>query len=87
MEARIVAVTALRPRLLQYVSRADRLGENYVVTKNGRPSAVIVGFDEWESWRETMYLLSDPATLRRIKKNRAFFARGGKGKRIAEVFK
>ncbi len=87
MEAKIIPVTALRPRLLEYVNRAHRLGEEYIVTKNGKPSAVIMGFDEWESWKETMEILADPDALRRIQKSRAYFARGGKGKSIEEVFK
>lgn len=87
MEAKLIPVTALRPKLLRYISRASRLGEEYIVTKNGRPAAVIMGFDEWESWKETMEILSDPQLLRRIQKGRAYFARGGKGKTIEEVFK
>lgn len=86
MQAKIVPVTALRPRLLQVVSRADRMGQEYVITKNGRPSAVIMSYDEWESWRETMDLLSRPSLLRRIRRSRTYFARGGKGKSIKDTF-
>lgn len=87
MEAKFIPVTSLRPKLLQCVKRADRLGQEYVITKNGKPSAVIMGFDEWESWKETMEILSNPSLLRRIRKTKAYFARGGKGKTISEVFK
>ena len=87
MEAKIVPVTALRPKLLHCVGRADRIGQNYIITKNGRPSAVIVGFDEWESWKETMEILADRSAVKRIGRSRTFFARGGKGKSIAQAFK
>lgn len=87
MEAKIVPVTALRPKLLQYLNRASRLGQEYIVTKNGKPSAVIMSFDEWESWKETIEILSDPRAMRRIRSARAYFRRGGKGKPIAGVFK
>lgn len=86
MEAKIIPVTALRPHLLQYVGRANKLGQEYIITKNGKPSAVIMGYDEWESWKETIEILSDPKLLRKIRKGRAYFSRGGKGKTIAEVF-
>ena len=86
MEAKIVPVTALRPRLLRCVGLANRIGQEYVITKNGKPSAVIVGFDEWQSWKETQEILSEPAILRRIRKGKRYFARGGKGKTIHEVF-
>ena len=87
MEAKIIPVTALRPKLLKLVARVNRLGEEYVITKNGKPSAVIMGFDEWESWRETMDILSDPGLLRRIRGGKAYFARGGRGKTIHQIFK
>ena len=50
METKVVSVTDLRPKLLEILSRAQKLGQEYVITKNGRPAAVIMGFDEWESW-------------------------------------
>lgn len=87
METKIIPITALRPKLLEFVSRVSRLGEEYIITKNGKPSAVIVGFDEWESWKETLEIQADRATLKRLRKNRSYFARGGKGKTITEVFK
>lgn len=86
METKMMPVTALRPKLLQCVSRADRLGQEYIITKNGKPSAVIMGYEEWESWKETMEILSDPKALKHLQKNKAYFSRGGKGKSITEVF-
>ncbi|HCU25551.1 MAG TPA: prevent-host-death protein [Deltaproteobacteria bacterium] len=86
MEAKIIPVTALRPRLLQYVGRADKLGQEYIITKNGKPSAVIMGYEEWESWKETMEILSNPKLMKRIQKSKRYFAQGGKGKTIEEVF-
>ena len=87
MEAKIIPVTALRPKLLKCLNRAGRLGQEYVITRNGKPSAVIVGYEDWESWKETREILADPSALKRIRRGRAYFARGGKGKTIAEAFK
>ncbi len=86
MEAKIVSVTQLKPRLLKVISRAQKLGQEYVVTRNGHPAAVIMGFDEWESWRETLEILSDENAMRRIRKNLKYFNRGGRGKSLEEVF-
>lgn len=86
MQTPIVAVTSLRPQLLKHISRVNRLGQELIITKNGKPSAVLIGFDEWESWKETMEILANPKLLRRIKKGRAYFRRGGKGKTIADLF-
>jgi antitoxin YefM len=86
MEAKIVSVTQLKPKILKVISQAQKLGQEYVITKNGHPAAVIMGFDEWESWKETIEILSDEKAMKRIKKNLAYFKRGGKGKTIDEVF-
>ena len=87
METKIVSVTQLKPKLLKVISRAQKLGQEYVVTKNGHPAAVIMGFDEWETWKETLEILSDEKAMTRIRKNLAYFNRGGKGKTLEEVFK
>jgi antitoxin YefM len=42
--------------------------EEVVITKNGRPAAVLVSPDEFESWRETQAVLSDNELMGEIKK-------------------
>ena len=86
MEAKIVSVTQLKPRLLKVISLVQKVGQEYVVTKNGHPAAVIMGFEEWESWKETLEILVDEKAMKRIRRNLAYFNRGGKGKTLEEVF-
>jgi PHD/YefM family antitoxin component YafN of YafNO toxin-antitoxin module len=38
-----------------------------VVTRNGRPEAVVMGADEFESWVETLELLSNPKAVKSLK--------------------
>lgn len=80
------SVSKLRPNLLKVVSDAQRLGEEFFVTRNGEPVAVIVGYDEWERWDETMEILADKKALKRIESSLSYFRRGGKGKGIQKVF-
>jgi antitoxin YefM len=42
--------------------------EEVIITKNGRPAAVLVSPDEFESWRETQTVLSDSELMEEIKK-------------------
>jgi prevent-host-death family protein len=86
MDTNIYPVTALRPNLLKCVTQASKIGKETIITKNGKPAAVLMGFDEWESWKETIEILSDPKLMRRIRKSERYFAKGGKGKTIKEVF-
>ncbi len=86
MEAKIVSVTQLKPQILKVISMAQKVGQEYVVTKNGRPAAVIMSYEEWESWKETVEILSDPKAMKRIHKNRAYFNRGGRGKTLEDIF-
>ena len=42
--------------------------EELVITRNGRPAAVLVSVDEYESWRETTEIRRNRALMREIKK-------------------
>ena len=49
----------------------DSLGitdEEVLITKNGRPAAVLVSPEEFESWRETLVVRSDNELMAEIKK-------------------
>ena len=42
--------------------------EDVVITKNGRPAAVLISPDKFESWRETLTVRSDDDLMAEIKK-------------------
>jgi len=56
-----------RNQFSDIVDRAGRLSERVIVTKNGRPEAVVMGADEFESWVETLELLSNPKAVKSLK--------------------
>jgi prevent-host-death family protein len=41
--------------------------EEVVITKNGKPVAVLVSPDEFEGWRETIHVRSDAELMKEIK--------------------
>jgi len=51
--------------LIEKVSGTD---EEIIITKNGRPAAVLVSPDEFESWKETVAVRTDTGLMQEIKK-------------------
>ncbi|MBI9085046.1 MAG: type II toxin-antitoxin system Phd/YefM family antitoxin [Desulfobacterales bacterium] len=58
-------------KLSELVEAVSSLDEEVVITKNGRPAAILVNPDEFESWKETIAIQSDPDLVREIKKGLA----------------
>lgn len=50
--------------LIDLINASD---EEVVITRNGRPAAVLVSPEEFESWKETNAILSDSALMQEIK--------------------
>jgi antitoxin YefM len=69
-------VRAVRDHFSEYVDRAAREHERVVVTRNGRPEAVLIGYDDLVALEETLDVLSDPSAREEIAEARAEIARG-----------
>ena len=62
--ARILAmdtypVTEAKNRFTELADRAEREQGRFTVTRNGRPSVVVVSVAEWDSLHETLHILAD----------------------------
>ena len=57
-----------KTELSRLVDEVNRRDEEIVITKNGRPAAVLVSSDEYESWQETLAVRADSNLMRDIKK-------------------
>jgi antitoxin YefM len=57
----------VRDKFSKYVDRVEREHERVVVTRNGRPAAVLINPDDLQSLEETLAILADPETLRGIR--------------------
>ena len=55
-----LSLSEAKMKLSQLVDRVHRLDEQVVITKNGRPAAVLVSPDELDSLRETAAIQADP---------------------------
>lgn len=64
---KILPITKAREELTTLVESASKRLEEYVITVNGMPAAVLMSAAEFESWKETMDILSDPELMKAIK--------------------
>ena len=57
------ALTEVRDTLSEVIDRLVATGEEHVITRHGRPVAVLLAFDEYEALVETVNILSDSDTM------------------------
>jgi antitoxin YefM len=66
----------VRDHLSDFVDRAEREHERVVVTRNGRPAAVLIGYKDLVAIEETLEILSDGEAMADIREARKEVARG-----------
>lgn len=66
----------VKNRLSEVVERLEREHGRVVITKHGRPAAVVISVEDLEGLEETLDVLSDPKVLRRIRKAESEIATG-----------
>ena len=57
----------VKNRLSEVVERVEREHGRVVITKHGRPAAVVLSVEDLESLEETLEILSDPTLLAEIR--------------------
>ncbi len=57
-----------KAQLSKLVDAVDSRDERVTITRNGRPAAVLLSADEFESWQATHELTSDPQTMESIRR-------------------
>lgn len=59
-------ISEVRQNLANLVDKAQKRFDEYVITVNGKPAAVLMSAAEYESWKETNEILADPVAMREI---------------------
>ncbi len=60
-------LSEVKMKLSGLVEKLGANDEEVVITKNGRPAAVLVSPEEFDSWKETVAVRGDEAMRREIK--------------------
>ena len=63
-----LSVSEAKMKLSALVESVRATDEEVVITKNGRPVAVLVSPDEFESWHETLEIHADADLMKEIRK-------------------
>jgi antitoxin YefM len=66
----------VKDRFSEFVDRVEAEHERIVVTRKGRPAAVLISPDDLESLEETLDLLSDQTAIRELVDAQAAVAAG-----------
>ena len=72
----IVPFTIAKAHLSELVDRVVGEHERFVLTRNGRPAAVLLSPDELEALEETVDILQDKRLMESIRRSREQAARG-----------
>ncbi len=64
---KILSLSEAKMKLSQLVEQVNAADEEIVITKNGKPSAVMISPGEYEGWKETIKIKSDPDLMKEIK--------------------
>ena len=80
----VMSLAAVKAHLSELVARVNAPHERVTITVHGQPSAVLIATDDLESLEESIEILSDPDTLRRLSASDAELARG-EGESEAEL--
>ncbi len=84
--SRTLPISEVKARLPELVTGVEKREEEIIVTRKGKPAAVLVNFAEYERLKETLDVLSDPTLMDQIKRSKKFYAEGGKGLSFEDVF-
>ena len=70
------ALRTVKDRFSEYVDRVEREHERVIVTRNGRPAAVLLSIEDLDAIEETLAILSEQGAMQSIRDADAAVERG-----------
>lgn len=71
-----VTLKTLRPKLPKIMAEIDSKMDRFIITKRGRPAALMMAIDDYESLLETLAILSDSRLMKKIRQAEAAIKKG-----------
>jgi len=63
-----LSLSEVKAKLSELVDEVESRDERVVITRKGRPAAVLVSHDDLESWQETLEITSDRALMAELRR-------------------
>jgi antitoxin YefM len=82
----ILSLSEAKMKLSELIEKIQSTDQEVIITKNGRPAAVLVSPDEFEGWRETIAIKADADLMSEIKKGIAVLKTKSKVYTLEELF-
>ena len=79
-------LTEARKDLSKIIDEVSNVHEHVTITRQGKPAAVVMSADEFESWRETIEILDDPEAIAAIRRG-VRDVKAGRVRPLEEVLK
>jgi len=76
MSTTVLPVTLARKTFLDLIEKVDCTFARYVITKKGEPKALLMSYEEFEGWLETLDILTDPEWVKALEKAKKEAKRG-----------
>lgn len=73
---RIISISEARKRIFEIADEVQKPNNYYTFTENGRPKAVLMSAEGFDSFMEDLEILNSPKTLASIKKAEEEYERG-----------
>ncbi len=83
--SKTLPLSYVKAHLSELTDQIEGEQERVVVTRKGRPAAVLISPDDLEGLEETLAVLSDPELMRQIRESEAELERGEEGVTLEEL--
>ena len=65
----VISLSELRANMAKHFDRVEQDHDELIVTRQNREPMVVMSLSDFEGWKETMYLLSNPANANMLRKS------------------
>lgn len=85
MATELLSVSELRSQLLKLIKHVERIPERYIITREGKPAAVLLSYEEFRSLITTLEVVLDSEMVEGIEEGLRN-KKAGKVKAFEDVF-